>query len=201
MIGLDSLPATVKLPHRALGGIFQLGHVVRDLAPAMRSYTQLLGIGPWIVLTDIISVYRLHYRGLEVKPKMTVAFSYIGDMQIELIQQHDQTPTPYQAFLESGREGLHHFGFMPSDYQAAQREMEGAGLRSVFDLWPPGSNVPTQYFESPQGIGLLFEVVAETPQRKAAFGAMKSAVDHWDGKTLVREYRTFADFVSDKSSA
>lgn len=62
---------------------------------------------------------------------MTLAFGQSEDVQIELIQQHDEARSGYQDFLDSGREGPQHVAFWfddPVRYDAAYRRLIDEGL-------------------------------------------------------------------------
>src|ERR1700741_1572352 len=91
-------PRAAALP----GSIRQIGYVVRDLEEAMGSWISL-GVGPWYVMRGL----PLHalYRGQPCTATVSLALSNSGDLQIELIQQDDETPSIYAEFLASGREG------------------------------------------------------------------------------------------------
>ena len=43
---------------------------------------------------------------------MSAAIAYSGDLQIELIYQHDDAPSIYSEFSRGGRSGLQHMGVM-----------------------------------------------------------------------------------------
>ncbi len=195
-----ALPPGLKLPHEDLGRAMQWGHVVRDIETTARHYSELFGIGPWIVVTDY-SAYRYKFRGQTVQPDTWIAFSYLGDLQIELIQQRNDAPTPYTEFLASGREGLQHIGIFPEDYNAARKRLEGAGMHSIYDIWPPGSDNPTQYYEAPASLGLMIELIEMIPLRRKAFNAIRQTVETWDGTNPIRVYGSMAQFLADEGIA
>jgi methylmalonyl-CoA/ethylmalonyl-CoA epimerase len=90
--------------------IYQIAWVTRDLEKSMKAWVEHLKIGPWTVLT--LTNKTLKYLKVDDKPvtepfKWLVAMSWIGDMQVEIIQPV-YGPTIYQAFIEKHGEGLHH---------------------------------------------------------------------------------------------
>jgi hypothetical protein len=93
---------------RNFGGIRQIGMVVRDPRAAMLYWAEVLGVGPFFVSEDVtFEAYR--YRGRPMpSPVVTLGYAQAGDLQIEVIAQHDDTPSCYLEFLASGREGLQH---------------------------------------------------------------------------------------------
>jgi len=99
-----------------MGGLFPLKHIdqmaliVRDLEASLRRYWEMLGIGPWKVYTyGPPLVPRMTYRGRAQSYRMRLAFTQVGDLQLELIQPLSGENI-YQEHLERHGEGLHHFG-------------------------------------------------------------------------------------------
>src|SRR5512134_1649331 len=115
---------------RRFGTIRQIAFVVRDLERALGYWTETLGIGPFFVLREI-TPDTFRYRGEpSPAPTMTIAFANSGDMQIELIRQHDDRPSAYRDFLASGREGLQHVSswLTRAEYDATFARMTAAGV-------------------------------------------------------------------------
>ena len=106
-----------------LGGAVQWGYVVRDLEAAMRHWTEVLKVGPFIAIADFGKT-EARYKGKPTDVKLICAFSYVGDIQIELIQQLNDAPSPYMDFLAAGREGLQHHGFWVEDHEGTRVKLE-----------------------------------------------------------------------------
>ena len=90
--------------------IYQIAWVTRDLEKSMKAWVENLKIGPWTVLT--FTDQSLKYLKVGDKPvtepfKFLIGISWIGDMQLELIQPV-YGPTIYEAFIQKHGEGLHH---------------------------------------------------------------------------------------------
>jgi hypothetical protein len=91
-----------------LGGVLQVGLVVRDLRAAMETYWRLLGIGPWKTYTYAPPTLReATVRGRRVNYSMRIACAQAGPTQLELIQPLDG-PSIYVEHLQAKGEGLHH---------------------------------------------------------------------------------------------
>ena len=129
---------------RVFGPMRQIGVVVRDLDAALRHWTEALGVGPFFVLPNL-SPDGFRYRGEpSAPPLMSIALGNSGDMQVELIQQHDDHPSAYRDFLEAGREGVQHVSawLNPDDYDATRtRLLRGRSADSPGgqDTWKGGS--------------------------------------------------------------
>jgi methylmalonyl-CoA/ethylmalonyl-CoA epimerase len=90
--------------------IYQIAWVTRDLEKSMKAWVENLKIGPWTVLT--FTDQSLKYLKVNGKPvtepfKFLIGISWIGDMQLELIEPV-YGPTIYEAFIQKHGEGLHH---------------------------------------------------------------------------------------------
>ena len=90
--------------------IYQIAWVTRDLEKSMKAWVENLKIGPWTVLT--FTDQSLRYLKVDDKTvtepfKFLIGISWIGDMQLELIEPV-YGPTIYEAFIQKHGEGLHH---------------------------------------------------------------------------------------------
>ena len=129
------------------GPVRQIGFVVRDLDSALAAWVSA-GVGPWFVVRE--HAQTALYRGQPCALVISVALANSGDLQVELIHQHDDTPSIFTEFLDSGREGFHQLAWWPSDFDAAVAAAEAAG-------WPSsgrrGEDTMTRfaYVEPPAG--------------------------------------------------
>lgn len=179
-----------------LGKRMQLGYVVKDLDSALRHWTEVLGVGPFVVIEEALGDRRFVHRGRASDVRMSVAFSYVDDVQIEFITQSNDAPSPYTEFFESGREGLHHLAFWPQDYPEACRRLEESGYAEVCSVQMQDGTKNVSYFSGPAHFGAMLEVVPLTPHRARYFGGVKALVERWDGSRPIRRFRTREDFVA-----
>lgn len=136
------------------GPIRQLGYVVENLDLAVASWRRELGVGPWTIMRNI--KLRSLYQGKPSTPCIDIALAYRGDVQIELIQQCNDAPSPYRARIAAGRYGLHHIAFLCADIAADVRHAEALGWQVVCDIRMPGSGRYV-YLQSP-GFGDDFHI-------------------------------------------
>ena len=113
---------------RLFGPVRQNGYVVRDLDRALWHWIDVMGVGPWFVFRKVELDWFRH-RGAPSAPHLSIALANSGDLQLELIQQHDDAPTMYREFLDAGREGLQHVAFWSTDYQALFDRLLAEGYR------------------------------------------------------------------------
>ena len=90
---------------RLFGPLRQMGFVVRDIDRAMRHWIEVCGIGPWYIAE------KLPLHGFWYKEKrhdgshLTIALANSGDVQLELIQQRDDTRACTAIFWRPGTRG------------------------------------------------------------------------------------------------
>jgi hypothetical protein len=113
-------------------GLYQVAIIVRDLHRTAEHYQELLGIGPWQVVSIDDSMFEEStYRGRPVKHRFDLALAMSGPMQIELIQPIEGE-TIYADFLREHGEGVHHLGHIRvDDLDEAVRAFEQRGAACI----------------------------------------------------------------------
>ncbi len=180
-----------------LGPATQLGFVVRDLDAAVRHWVEVLGIGPFLFLENGTGrpPNPSLFRGAEVHVEIRLAFGFIGDVQLELIQQVNDAPSPYLEFLAAGREGLQHLGYWVHDYDETCRRVEAAGYERDLVIPIPEQEQPIIYYRSPALVGPMLEIV---PRRwRRAREAVAARLKSWSGGDPLVRYDTYGDFLAD----
>lgn len=176
----------------------QWGFVVKDIDAAMQHWTRVFGVGPFLHIEKI----RRHehdaiYKGEPTDVQITVAFSYFGETQLEIIQQLNDSPSPYRDFLAAGRTGLQHIGFWSERYDEAYQKFISDGFRPEYRARMQGVPKETVYFQDPGCVGAMVELSLATPRKSRLFGAMADIVARWDGTRAVRRYGTMDDLAQE----
>ena len=81
--------------------MFQHAYLVNDLEASIAKWNELFGAGPFMIRRTI-STDRFRYRGTPQEADVSYAFGYLGDVMIQLIQQHDDTPSIYREVYAAG---------------------------------------------------------------------------------------------------
>ena len=162
------------------GDIRQLGYVVRDLAPAVDAWSRELRVGPWTIIRNI--TLRSVYRGEPSEPLIDIALGYRGQMQIELIEQRNDAPSPYRPYIERGHYGLHHTAFLSERIDADVSRAESAGLQVVCDIRMPMGGRYVYLQSEGLGPGLYIELLEATPMLRQMFSEGIAAAAGWDGR-------------------
>lgn len=168
----------------SLGKVFQIAYLPRDFDGALRFWTETMGVGPF---------YRRHrmlnpttrYRGELAEIEFSVSIAYWGDTQIELIEQHNDTPSIYTAWHEAGNDGVHHVCIEVADIKIARTEVEAMGLSVEQELyWEGGGAI---FVETGGGPGTMVEMIQLIPAMRERFGMIRAAAVDWDGSRPLRD--------------
>ncbi|OBF31286.1 glyoxalase [Mycobacterium sp. ACS1612] len=163
------------------GPIRQIGYVVTDLDEALASWVGL-GVGPWAVIRDLpISAT---YRGEPCETTLSLAMANSGEMQIELICQHDDTPSIFTEFLAANGPGYHQLAYWTEDFDATMKAVEEADWPVV---WSGGENfgVRFAYVEPPNSPAPIVEISELTETTRASAEFIRDAAANWDGSTPI----------------
>ena len=120
----ESTPSTFQ------GRLIQTAFITDDIHASMRELTRTLGAGPWFLRERGVFPKQV-YRGQPSQTALAIALGYAGDMQFEIIQQLDDSPSVYRDQFERSGYGLHHFGMATTDGDRSR-----AGLHLS---WPAGA--------------------------------------------------------------
>lgn len=168
-----------------LQSVRQLAYVVRNLDAALKYWTEVLKVGPFFLM-EHCALDNQEYRGEPGNVDVSIALGNSGDLQIELIYQHNDAGSVYKEFLDAGRVGVHHFGLMPVDYQAACKQYIGLGYEPAFKCDIGGAELV--YFDTVDAIGHFTEFWDNHDIFKDLFMVVENAAKGWDGSNPVREF-------------
>jgi catechol 2,3-dioxygenase-like lactoylglutathione lyase family enzyme len=168
------------------GPIRQIGYVVSDLDEALASWVGL-GVGPWLVMRGL--PMRARYRGQPCETKLSLALSNSGELQIEVIQQEDDTPSVFTEFLASNGQGYHQLAYWAEDFDAAMKAVEDAGWPVVWS-GGEGHGVRFAYVEPPDSPAVpstMVEISELTDTQAASAKFIRDTAANWDGTDPIRE--------------
>ena len=179
------------------GQIFQLGYIVPDVDASIRFYAEAMKIGPFTILRGFKAPDGW-YRGKTDMPELTIAHAYSGGVFVELIQQHDDTPSVYKEYIDRYGYGLHHLGLAiaTEDYDETLEHYYSHGFENIFtDNLPGGVRIRYIGPKTEDGLEKLrnesgvcyLECVEVKESEQGFFTGMIEAAKNWDGKTLFRD--------------
>lgn len=157
----------------------QIAFVVEDIHESIARWSRDLGVGPFF-LQEHASYETFLYRGAPSDPDVSLAFAFSGDLQIELVQQHNDAPSVFRDAIESFGYGAQHLGAMSNDLEAelerfAARKLEpiqrGLSRTGVETVFLPFESTP----------GGVIELIRASEGLSQAFAGLKAAASVWDG--------------------
>ncbi len=167
-----------------LGPIRQNGYVVKDVEAAMDHWMEWHGVGPWFLI-ERVELDWFRHRGEDSKPALSIALANSGDLQIELIQQHDDSPSLYREFLDAGHEGLQHVAYWSTDYQALYDGMLAGGYRLGHEGQIGGPDGRFAYFDVDLHPGSVVEISDVSGTKGRFFAAVRAAAADWNGDRTI----------------
>ena len=174
------------------GPVRQIAFVTRDMRASMDFYSREMGVGPWFT-TDRAIVSDLRYRGAPCTAHYSAALASWGPIQIEFIQQHDDSPSVFRDWMRRpfARELQQHVCHWADDYDGTIARARARGFVVEQEGVTPWG--PFAYLLHPDNPDQLLELLATTPRRLAFNGAIAAAAVDWDGQAPIR---TFADALA-----
>ncbi len=164
------------LPHAR---IVQMAFVVTDLEAAAARFARAMGIGPFL-LNPHIQLSNPRHRGVPVKTDFSLALAQAGDVQLELVQQHDETPSVYRDLFRPGEEGFHHVAIIVPDVAAEVARLTALGFAQASS--GRFGDADFAYVDTAPALGHMVEVLPDSETIRRFFGRVRRAAEEWDGK-------------------
>jgi len=169
------------------GPVMQLGFVVPDLEAAANHWVKL-GVGPFFLL-EHISFGECFYKGNPTHIDMSVAVGQWGEVQVELITQHNATSSIYTEVAVGPQGALQHLGVMTHSVKAELARYAALGIEPV--QWgSTGNGIHFAYVASDRVTGGhpggMIELIEHGPAIDGFFAIVKKAALGWDGSKPLR---------------
>ena len=166
--------------------VFQNSYVVPDIDAALQRWTAKLGVGPFYIYRHL-DLGPVTYRGRPSTLDASFALAQAGDIEIELIQQHNEAPSAYRDVFGADKGGFHHVGAWVDDFDAVKVHYESLGYPADTTGGAPDIGGRFAYMDARADLGVMVELV-EKRQDLLDFQTMliRESTD-WDGVDPVRE--------------
>lgn len=169
--------------NKFFGPMEQVGIVVEDFSDPINHWTSNLNVGPFVILEhlDLIDVY---YGGNNTNIDFSVALAYSGDLQIELIKQHCDTPSIYNDYVENKKNVVHHFCTFSKEIETDIRNLENMGYKNI-QGGKTQDGGSFAYLDKEDNYGAILEIAQLSEGGYAMFNLIKNAAKKWDGKNSI----------------
>ncbi len=166
------------------GPIRQCGIVVSSLDTALDYWTGTLGIGPFFRMNHL-ELDHFRYRGRPCELDVSIALANSGEMQIELIEQHNDVASPYLDFLDRHGPGLQHYSVWSEDYDDAMSRLAGKAVTVLAEAQLV-NGTRFAYFDGGDDGQPVMEIAELTPATAQIFQMIREEAGRWDGSDPVR---------------
>lgn len=186
-----------------LGRRLQLAFLVKDMDAALDVWTNKLKVGPFVVFEQALGNRHFIYRGKRSPVDLSLALSYVGDTQIELICPRNDAPSIYTEVMHEGdgTGAAHHIAFWPDDMDAARRDLTEKGFEEIASICAPSGEVDVYYFKSPPALGVMLEIVPMSSARRVYFGKIKELCEQATSNQKALRFRDKDDFLGSLGAA
>ncbi len=169
--------------------IIQLAYVVNDVHEAAERWIRTFGVGPFYIL-DRPQVGNPLYRGRPQPVEFSAGLAQAGDLHIELIEQHCDSPSCYRDLIPKGREGFHHVAVIVENYdkEVARYEKLGCPVASSGEFGP----LKFCYVDTSATMNCMVEVLESLPFIHNYFARIRAAAENWDGSNPIRDANELA---------
>jgi hypothetical protein len=163
----------------------QNAYYVNDLDAAIQRWHRLWGIGPFMVRRHI-ALPSVSYRGEPAQLDISAAYVQAGPIMVELVTQHDASPSAFRDMFAPGEEGFHHVAVIPDDYDRVLADYARAGFPVVTEL-RTASGRGAAYVDARAMLGHFVEVYWPSEGLNALYRDVAALAANWDGRELVIE--------------
>jgi catechol 2,3-dioxygenase-like lactoylglutathione lyase family enzyme len=153
----------------------QIAWVTRDLDATETALTGLLGVRKWVRIPEVhFAPDACSYLGKPADFVASISLSYLGDMQLELIEPVSGENV-YSDFLRDSGPGLHHICMeaeSPERFDAALVQAAEQGAPVVQQGVMPGG-IQFAYVSAPQAGVPFLEIAYISPEMRAFYDYIK----------------------------
>ena len=168
---------------RNFGPVVQLGYLVPDIHAAMRHWTEVIGVGPFHLI-EHTPFTELWYRGAPVHVDQSAALAQWGDVQVELVHQHNDVTCVHTTFAGRARGGLQHVAVWCDSIAAEFERLKPRGIEPV--QWGAVGEIRFAFLDTDQHDGLMVELIERGPGIEEFFRIVRESARDWDGREPVR---------------
>jgi hypothetical protein len=165
----------------------QLAYHVPDPETAARDYAVSFGWGPFFLI-EHIALSSCEYRGAEAAFDHSSAYGQAGDIMIELITQHDDTPSVLRDLFAHDEIGLHHVAHFVPDLSETLRQARINGVEVALRAC---TTTGTEFamLDTTRRLGHMVEVYEPAGGLLKFYRHVRRAAEGWDGTDPVRRLK------------
>ncbi len=161
----------------------QVSFVVDDIHEAMEHWLNSAGIGPFFLVQGV-TIEDQVYRGQPTQLDVSYALAQMGDIQLELVCQHNDTPSVYRDTVPAGTSGFHHMAIYTDNYDRDLAEYTATGAEVAFSGSFGGKRFC--YADTSGTVGCMVELIEKNEAHDDFFARIRAAAVDWNGSDPIR---------------
>jgi Glyoxalase/Bleomycin resistance protein/Dioxygenase superfamily len=171
-----------------MGPAKQIAYMVDNIDESIANWNKEAGVGPFLVTRNVVPLSNAFYRGEKARTtRVNIAFAYVGDMQLELIELIGDTPGLYKEALDRKQYGVHHYAVLVDDFPKAYNWALDNGYDAVIDAGVDGL-ARMSYVEN-KDAGIILEIIEWNPLTRPYFNGLEERVFSADKSQLIHEFK------------
>ncbi len=182
---LDPIPEFPEI----FGEARQVAYIVDNLDEAINRWHSEHGVGPFLVARKARPLNNALYRGRKARDtRVNIAFAYVGDMQLELIELIGDTPSLYKEALDREDYGVNHYAVCVEDFPAAYHWGLDNGFTPVVDAGVDGLARMSYLERIENNERLILEVIEWNPLTRPYFDELARMAAQANPEQLIHEF-------------
>jgi catechol 2,3-dioxygenase-like lactoylglutathione lyase family enzyme len=164
--------------------VVQVAYHVPDPIAAARDYALKFGWGPFFYF-EHIALSSCLYRGAAARFDHSSAYGQAGDLMIELITQHDDTPSVLRDLYAANSVGVHHVArFVPNLPEALARA-NADGVEVALDACT-ATGTRFAMLDTSKQLGHMIELYEGVGDMLRFYRFVRRAAEGWNGADPLR---------------
>ena len=142
--------------------IRQIAYFVPDIRAAATAHRATFGSGPFLIV-DHVATPIVRYRGKPGALDHGSAYGQWGDIMVEFVTQHDDSPSAFHDMYPrgSGRYGMHHVAIWVDDLHTAIERFAALGQECA--LYAETAAMPYAMVDATATLGHMVELYEPRP--------------------------------------
>jgi catechol 2,3-dioxygenase-like lactoylglutathione lyase family enzyme len=162
----------------------QIAYHVPDPERAAHAYARSFGWGPFF-LFEHIPLSRCIYRGAPATFDHSSAYGQAGELMVELITQHDDTPSVLRDLYARDGVGVHHIAHFVPNLAEALDQARASGSEIALDACT-ATGTRFAMLDATRELGHMVELYEAAGDLLKFYRYVRRAAQGWDGTEPLR---------------
>jgi catechol 2,3-dioxygenase-like lactoylglutathione lyase family enzyme len=166
------------------GGAVQIAYHTPDPPGSAVQLAQRFGWGPFFYL-EHIGLSRCQYRGAPATFDHSSAYGQAGELMVELITQHDESPSVLRDLYRREQVGVHHVAHFVGSLEAALAAARADGFTVALEA-STATGTAFAMIDTSAQLGHMIELYERRDDLARFYRFVRKAADAWDGREPLR---------------